>query len=85
MTTEDSETSVKLARLTENLTKVELLTARLMKALAERRAHDAALDGPGQDVYMKAAASYVAEMMQNPGQGAGASDRLLGQDAEALC
>ncbi|MEO8243443.1 MAG: class I poly(R)-hydroxyalkanoic acid synthase [bacterium] len=66
MTTEDSDSSAKLARLTDNLTKVEVLSARLMKALAEKRTHDAALDGPGQDVYMKAAAAYVAEMMQNP-------------------
>ena len=66
MTTEDSDASAKLERLTGNLAKVEVLTARLMKAMAERRSHDKALDGPGQDVYVKAAAAYVAEMMSNP-------------------
>ena len=66
MTTEDSDASAKLERLTGNLAKVEVLTARLMKAMADRRSHDKALDGPGQDVYVKAAAAYVAEMMSNP-------------------
>jgi polyhydroxyalkanoate synthase subunit PhaC len=37
-----------------------------VKALAERKAHDAALDGPGQDLYAKAAAAWMAEMMSNP-------------------
>ena len=72
MTTDDSDAAknsddmAKLERLTANLAKVEALSARLMKALAERRAHDQALDGPGQDVFVKAAAAYVAEIMSNP-------------------
>ena len=66
MTTDDSDAGAKLERLTGNLAKVEVLSARLMKALAERRVHDSALDGPGQDVFVKAAASYMAEMMKNP-------------------
>ncbi len=66
MTTEDSDSHAKLERLTGNLARVEVLTTRLMAAMAARRAHDKALDGPGQDVYVKAAAAYVAEMMQNP-------------------
>ena len=66
MTTDDSDAGAKLERLTGNLAKVEALSARLIKALAERRAHDQALDGPGQDVYVKAAAAYMAEMMTNP-------------------
>ena len=66
MTTEDHENAAKLARLTDNIAKVEALSARLIKALADKKAHDKALDGPGQDVYVKAAAAYMAEMMQNP-------------------
>ncbi len=66
MTTDDSDAHEKLQRLTGNLAKIEALSARLIKALAERRAHDKALDGPGQDVYVKAAAAYMAEMMSNP-------------------
>ncbi|MBC7738052.1 MAG: class I poly(R)-hydroxyalkanoic acid synthase [Candidatus Saccharibacteria bacterium] len=66
MTTEDHEAEAKLARLTGNIARVEALSARLMTALAQKKAHDQALDGPGQDVYVKAAAAYMAEMMQNP-------------------
>ena len=66
MTTDDIDAPAKLARMTENLGRIEVLTTRLMAALAARRAHDQSLDGPGQDVYVKAAAAYVAEMMQNP-------------------
>ena len=66
MTTDDSDAAAKLERLNANLARVEVLSARLIKALAERRAHDTALDGPGQDVYVKAAAAYMAEMMSNP-------------------
>ena len=66
MATADSEGHAKLDRLQDNLAKVEALSARLMQALAARKTYDAALDGPNQDVYMKAAAAYVAEMMQNP-------------------
>ena len=66
MTTDDNGSGAKLERLTGNLAKVEALSARLTRALAERRAHDQALDGPGQDVFVKAAAAYMAEMMGNP-------------------
>ncbi len=66
MTTDDIDAPAKLARMTENLGRIEVLTTRLMAALAARRAHDQSLDGPGQEVYVKAAAAYVAEMMQNP-------------------
>lgn len=55
-----------MERLNSNLAKVETLTQRLMTALSQRRQHDPALNGPSQDVYVKAAAAYVAEMMQNP-------------------
>jgi polyhydroxyalkanoate synthase subunit PhaC len=42
------------------------LSKRLTAALAHRKAADPSLHGPSGDVYMKAAAAYVAEMMQNP-------------------
>ncbi|MEI6799065.1 MAG: class I poly(R)-hydroxyalkanoic acid synthase [Pseudomonadota bacterium] len=66
MTTEDNDPQAKLTRLTENLTKVEVLSARLMQAVAARKPHDQALDGPAQDIYFKAAAAYLAGMVQNP-------------------
>jgi polyhydroxyalkanoate synthase len=49
-----------------NLARVEELSARLITALAHRKQADAALQGPSNEVYTKAAAAYVAEMMQNP-------------------
>ena len=55
-----------MERLNANLARVEDLSQRLMMALSSRRQHDPALNGPSQDVYVKAAAAYVAEMMQNP-------------------
>jgi len=42
------------------------LSKRLAAALARRKPHDPALSGPSSEVYMKAAAAYLAEMMQNP-------------------
>jgi polyhydroxyalkanoate synthase len=66
MTTDDSDAHAKLTRLTENLSRIEVLSTRLMQAMAARKAHDQALDGPSQDIYIKAAAAYLAGMMQNP-------------------
>lgn len=66
MATEDSEGTARLARLNANLARLEELSQRLTAALARRKPADPALHGPGHDVYMKAAAAYLAEMMQNP-------------------
>ena len=66
MTTEDSDAAAKLTRLTENLSRIEALSTRLVQAMAARKPHDAALDGPSQEVYMKAASAYLAGMMHNP-------------------
>ncbi|MFV0492863.1 MAG: class I poly(R)-hydroxyalkanoic acid synthase [Pseudorhodobacter sp.] len=66
MTTATEDEGEKLARLNANLAKVEELSQRLTAALSRRKNADPALNGPGQEVYMKAAAAYVAEMMQNP-------------------
>ena len=66
MTTEDNDTGERLVRLNENLAKVEALSQRLVAAMAKRRQVDTALHGPSSEVYVKAAAAYLAEMMQNP-------------------
>lgn len=60
------ENAAKLGRLTENLKKIEALSLRLTGALAAQKAHDTALDGPGQEMMMQAAAAYLSTMMQNP-------------------
>ncbi|MGL4319845.1 MAG: PHA/PHB synthase family protein, partial [Paracoccaceae bacterium] len=49
-----------------NLARVEELSTRLMAAMTRKREADQALHGPNQELYLKAAAAYVAEMMQNP-------------------
>ncbi len=66
MATEDTDASAKLARLTANLAQVETLSARLMAAMAAKKQTDQGVQGPGQDIYLKAAAAYLAGMMQNP-------------------
>lgn len=60
------EDAAKLARLSENLKKIEELSLRLTGALAQQKAHDAALDGPGQELMMQAASAYLSTLMQNP-------------------
>ena len=66
MTTDAKVEGDRLLRLNANLARVEELSQRMTAALSHRKKADPALQGPSQDVYMKAAAAYVAEMMQNP-------------------
>jgi polyhydroxyalkanoate synthase subunit PhaC len=66
MTTEEREVTANAEKLAANLAKVEVLSARLVAAMAKKREADKALHGPNQELYVKAAAAYLAEMMQNP-------------------
>ncbi len=66
MTTDDPDASGDTTRLNANLARVEELSQRLVQALGRHRPVRPALQGPGQDLYMKAAAAYIAEMMANP-------------------
>ena len=66
MTTEEKDAAERLERLNANLVRLDALSKRLTLALSHRKQADPSLYGPSQDVYMKAAAAYVAEMMQNP-------------------
>ncbi len=66
MTTKDIAAAAKLEKLSANLAKIEALSGRLMAAMARRKPHDKALDGPSDEVFMKAATAYIAAMMQNP-------------------
>jgi len=54
------------AVLEANLAKVELLSARLIAAVSNKRTVPKPLQGPSQDLFQKAAAAYVAELMANP-------------------
>ncbi|WP_102107667.1 class I poly(R)-hydroxyalkanoic acid synthase [Oceaniglobus roseus] len=62
----DTGTAAASDALTQNLAKVEALSARLVAALAAKRQVPPSLQGPGSDLFQKAAAAYVAEMMANP-------------------
>lgn len=66
-TTENGEPSAaSMARMTENLSKVEALRERLTNVLATRNTHQAALDGPNQELFQKAAKAYMQEALTNP-------------------
>ncbi len=71
MTTETDDGAEKLSaerleRLTANMARIDELTKRMAAAMGQRKTADPGLQGPGQDLYMKAAAAYMAEMMANP-------------------
>ncbi len=73
MTTKENDTAnesgaeePKLGKLNENIAKMEALSQRLVAALATREDHDDGLQGPSQDVFVKAATAYMAEMIANP-------------------
>ena len=66
MTTDKGSNELGLERLTENLQRVEALTQRLLAAVSHKKPIRPALQGPGQDLFAKAATAYVTEMMSNP-------------------
>ncbi len=70
MTTNDLESTgsagPNLAKLESNLVKVEELTQRLLKVMGQGRQVAPALQGPSQELYMKAATAYMTEMVNNP-------------------
>ncbi|MBO9438729.1 class I poly(R)-hydroxyalkanoic acid synthase [Sulfitobacter sp. R18_2] len=70
MTTESENPEIAeppaLCRMAQNLKKVEELSKRLTRVMAQREGHQPALDGPNQQLFAKAAQSYWAEAMTNP-------------------
>ncbi|MGI9391858.1 MAG: class I poly(R)-hydroxyalkanoic acid synthase, partial [Boseongicola sp.] len=66
MTTKETDPSANLDHLNDNLVRIEELSQRLATALAQKKPTNPGLEGPGQDLYMKAATAYVTEMMANP-------------------
>ncbi|MCA0045166.1 PHA/PHB synthase family protein [Celeribacter litoreus] len=55
-----------LDKLNENISKIEALSARLVAALAEKKPIPQSLQGPGQELFLKAASAYLSEMVNNP-------------------
>jgi polyhydroxyalkanoate synthase len=70
MTTESTkdgeEALVSMARMKENLSKVDALRERLAQVFANRHTHQAALDGPNQELFATAAKAYMQEAVSNP-------------------
>jgi len=60
------ETGENLAKMNDNLSKVEELSQRLIKAFQSKPKHNEALEGPNQELYTKALNAYWAEAAQNP-------------------
>ena len=66
MTTDDDTSQHNLERLNANLARIEELSQRLIAALARKEPVRQALQAPDQELFVKAAAAYMAEMVQNP-------------------
>ena len=66
MTTKENQAKARALILQANIARMEELSDRLIRAFAARKPADSALAGPNQEVYLKATAAYMTEMMQNP-------------------
>ncbi|MEM8655869.1 MAG: class I poly(R)-hydroxyalkanoic acid synthase [Pseudomonadota bacterium] len=65
-TTDGAVSGENLDKLNTNLRKVEELTQRLTQVLTHRSTHNAALDGPNQELFQKAASAYWQEAFRDP-------------------
>ena len=68
MTTPDAPAPAASTKMKENLARIEVLTQRLIEALAHKRAPNPALDGPGIDLYLSSGTAMLKEMAENPGK-----------------
>ncbi|MCH2094748.1 MAG: class I poly(R)-hydroxyalkanoic acid synthase [Rhodobacteraceae bacterium] len=66
MTTKEVDPGDDLETLSRNMTRVEDLTERLIKAFGNTNAVNPSLHGPSQDLYAKAAQAYWQGMLDNP-------------------
>ena len=66
MTTSEYDNEDTAERLNANIARIEELSARLLSAVGQKKAHHPGLAGPGQDLYTKAAGAYFSEMMSHP-------------------
>ena len=65
-TTDSAVSGENLDKLNANLKKVEELTQRLSHVMSHRSMHNAALDGPNQELFTKAATAYWSEALRDP-------------------
>ncbi|MGB5559311.1 MAG: class I poly(R)-hydroxyalkanoic acid synthase, partial [Paracoccaceae bacterium] len=66
MTTNEYDNGQNLSKLNENLAKIEELSQRMIAALAKKPPANPNLQAPSQELFMKAATAYMAQMMANP-------------------
>ena len=66
MTTSEYNDDQKVARLRENMARIEELTARLTNALAQRDPPRASLQAPDSDLFLQATVAYWTELVKNP-------------------
>ena len=66
MTTKETENTENVEVLNANLAKIEELSQRFVSALSHKKSIHPGLQAPGQDLYLKAATAYFAEMMSHP-------------------
>lgn len=66
MATKETDCHVDMHRLNENLARIEELSQRLMTAMATKKPKHPGLEGPGEDLYLKAATAYMNEMVTHP-------------------
>ncbi len=67
MTTEETGNEAeRLELLNKNLARIEELSQRLVAALAHKKSSPSGLQGPGHELYAKAAAAYMSEMVSHP-------------------
>ncbi len=59
---------VSVERLTNNLGKVEALSKRLIEVMSNRTTHNAALDGPDQELFSRAMTAYWSKTLTDPGR-----------------
>lgn len=66
MARDDNGAGGDVEALNANIARIEELSQRLAEAMARRKPIPPALQGPSQELFMKAASAYMAEMMNNP-------------------
>jgi len=66
MTTKLDGAPAEIAKLSANLARIEALSQRLIAAVAQKRAPNASLEGPGPELMTKAMAAWWAEALNDP-------------------
>ncbi|MEZ5884772.1 MAG: class I poly(R)-hydroxyalkanoic acid synthase [Paracoccaceae bacterium] len=66
MTISDEAPSAATQQMKENMARIEALSQRLVAALAQKKAPNPALEGPGADLYLTTSSAFLKEMMDKP-------------------